>query len=121
QIRYAHDVGFRAWEDNGLPSRDVAVQDKMGELFASLGMTMGVFVAYADFRNPVFAGHRLDVDKRQRDPAAIREMLRNRMQNAVEVARRVNAKWATIVPGAVDPSVSLEYQTKNAVEMLKVC
>lgn len=121
QIRYAHDVGFHAWEDNGLPGRDVAVQEKMGQLFASLGMTMGVFVAYADFRNPVFTGHRLDVDKRQRDPAAIRDMLRARMQQAVEVAKRVNAKWATVVPGAIDPSLPFEYQTKNAAEMLKVC
>ena len=121
QIRFAHDAGFRAWEDNGLPGREVQVQEEMGRLFASLGMTMGVFVAFADFRNPVFSGHRLDVDKRGRDPAAVRDMLRARMRQAVEVARRVNAKWATVVPGAVDPSVPFEYQTKNTVEMLQVC
>lgn len=121
QIRFAHDAGFTAWEDNGLPGREVATQEAMGRLFASLGMTMGVFVAYADFRNPVFSGHRLDLDDRKRDPEAVREMLRARMRQAVEVAQRVNARWATVVPGAVDPSVPFEYQTANAVEMLKVC
>lgn len=121
QIRFAHDAGFRAWEDNGLPDRDVAVQSALGKLFASLDMTMGVFVAFADFRNPVFSGHRLNVDDRKRDPDAVRTMLRAKMEDAVAIAQRVGAKWATIVPGAVDPSVPFEYQTANAVELLKFC
>jgi len=121
QIRRAHDLGFRAWEDNGLPGREPVVQEAMGKLFASLGMTMGVFVAYAEFRHPTFAGHRLEVNDRKRDPDAVRAMLRERMQNAVAIAQRVGARWATVVPGAVDPSVPFEYQTANAVELLKMC
>jgi hydroxypyruvate isomerase len=121
QIRFAHDAGFRAWEDNGLPGRDVATQEAMGRLFERLGMTMGVFVAYAEFTHPAFAGHRLNIHDRKRDPAAVREMLRERMKNAVEVAKRVNARWCTVVPGTVDPSVLPEYQNANTVEMLKFC
>jgi hydroxypyruvate isomerase len=121
QIRFAHDAGFTAWEDNGLPGRDVATQEAMGRLFASLGMTMGVFVAYADFKNPTFSGFRLSIDDRKRDKDAVRELVRQRMQNAVEIAKRVNARWCTVVPGAVDPTVPVEYQTANAVELLKLC
>ncbi len=121
QIRFAHDAGFRAWEDNGLPGREAGLQSKMGDLLRSLGMTMGVFVAFADFRNPVFAGHRLGIDDRRRDPDAVRAMLQERMRQAVEVSKRVNARWCTVVPGAIDPSVPDEYQTANTVEMLKVC
>lgn len=121
QIRFAHNVGFRAWEDNGLPGRDVDAQTAIGRLIESLGMTMGVFVAFADFRNPVFSGHRLDINDRHRNPDAVREKLRDAMNNAVAIARRVNARWCTVVPGAIDPSVPFEYQTANAVEMLKVC
>jgi hydroxypyruvate isomerase len=121
QIRFAHDAGFTAWEDNGMPGREPALQEKIGKLLASLGMTMGVFVSFADFRNPVFAGHRLDVGNRKRDPDAVRELLRERMTRALEIAERVGAKWSTVVPGTIDPTLLPEYQTANAVEMLKFC
>ncbi len=121
QIRFAHDQGFRAWEDNGMRRREPAVQEAMGKLFAELGMTMGVFVAYADFRNPVFAGNRLDVDDRKRDPKAVRELLKAAMEDSIAVARRAGVKWCTVVPGAVDPSLLPEHQTANAVENLKYC
>lgn len=121
QIRFAHDQGFTAWEDNGMPGRPPELQSKIGNLLAQLGMTMGVFVAYADFKHCAFAGHRLDIDNRHRDPQAVKQMLQDRMRNAVEIAKRVNAKWCTVVPGTVDPSVTPEYQTANAVEMLRYC
>ena len=93
----------------------------MGELLEKLGMTMGVFVSYADFKNPTFTGQRLNRDDRQRDPAAVRELVESKMNEAVEVAQRLGAKWTTIVPGAVDLSLLDEYQTQNTVELLKRC
>jgi len=121
QIRFGHDAGFRAWEDNGLTGREVGLQKEMGKLFDSLGMTMGVFVAFADFRHPLFAGHRLDINDRKRNPDAVRAKLGALMEQAVEASKRVNARWCTVVPGTVDPSVPFEYQTANTVEMLKFC
>src|SRR3989337_4090225 len=44
QIKFMHDQGFRAIEDNGLLKRSVEDQDKIGKELARLGMTMGVFV-----------------------------------------------------------------------------
>ena len=48
-------------------------------------------------------------------------MLVNRMKEAVEVAKRVNAKWCTVVPGAIDTKLEWDYQTANAIENLKWC
>ena len=121
QIRYAHGQVFTAWEDNRAPRRPVAEQEAMGKLLSQLGMTMGVFVSYADFKNPTFAGHRMSRDERKRDPQAVREMLTGAMNDAVEVSQRLGAKWTTIVPGSIDHGLLDEYQTQNTVEMLRHC
>lgn len=121
QIRYAHDLGFTAWEDNRAPARPESEQKAMGDLLAKLGMTMGVFVSYADFKNPTFAGHRMDVSSKKRDPEAVREMVEAKMHEAVEIGKRLGARWTTIVPGAIDPGLLDEYQTHNVVELLKRC
>jgi hydroxypyruvate isomerase len=76
-----------------------------------LGMLMGVFVAYADFKSTSFVTDKKD----------IRDMLVQRMKEAVEVAKRVNAKWCTVVPGAFDTGLEWDYQTANTIENLKWC
>lgn len=44
QLKFMHDQGFRALEDNGMLKRSVEEQEKIGSELARLGMTMGVFV-----------------------------------------------------------------------------
>src|SRR5690606_42024107 len=44
QIQFAYDQGFRSIEDNGFSGRAVEEQERIGNLLAKLGMTMGVFV-----------------------------------------------------------------------------
>jgi sugar phosphate isomerase/epimerase len=92
QIKFAHDNGFTAWEFNGLPKETTAIQEKVGSTLDDLGMTMGVFVAYGNFTDPVFT--------RTTDDA--REEVLKHIREAVEVAKRANAKWFTVVPGSVD-------------------
>ena len=43
------------------------------------------------------------------------------MKAAVEVAKRVNAKWCTVVPGVYDHKLPLDYQTANVIELLRRC
>ena len=43
----------------------------------------------------------------------------NYIENSVEVAKRVNAKWMTVVPGRLDLRKDMSYQTSNVVETLK--
>jgi len=43
------------------------------------------------------------------------------MKDAIEVAKRVNAKWSTVVPGAYHKGIEWDYQTANCIENLKFC
>jgi len=43
------------------------------------------------------------------------------MRNAVELAKRVNAKWCTVVPGRYHQGLEWDYQTALAVDNLKRC
>ena len=111
QLQFMSDEGFSAMEDNGMMGRDVSGQQHIAKAMRRLEMTMGVFVAYAEFGKKTFV-HR---DK------SIREMLVKRMKAAVEVAKRVNARWCTVVPGVYDNSMEWDYQTANVIENLKWC
>src|ERR1041385_7519062 len=48
QIRWAHDQGFSAIEDNGMMGRPVEQQKAIGDLLTKLNMRMGVFVITSD-------------------------------------------------------------------------
>lgn len=125
QIKFAADQGFTAWEDNGLAKRPVELQAQIGQTLESLGMKMGVFVAYVSFDRPTFV---------RPDPESTEEILAQ-IRSAVEVAKRVNASHVTVVPGSVDQQyadqgqwkrsggsrLSEGYQTANAIDMLRRC
>ncbi len=125
QIKFASARGFTAWEDNGLPGRPPELQEKIGQTLADCGMLMGVFVAYGSFDEPTFA-----VPNK-----AKQEEVLGRIQAGVEIAKRVGAKWMTVVPGSVDQQsnkgadwnryggrrLAPGYQEANVVELLKRC
>ena len=46
-------------------------------------------------------------------------MFLNDLKKSIEVAKRVNATWMTIVPGVIDLKQEIGYQTVNLVETLK--
>jgi hydroxypyruvate isomerase len=109
QLKFAADEGFTAWEDNGLPGRSVHEQERIGRTLKDLGMTMGVFVAHAEWGEPLYA----------RGGAEARHQLRNVMRQAVEAAQRVDARWCTVVPGLYDHGLEWDYQTANVIDCLK--
>ena len=111
QLKFMADEGFTAMEDNGMVGRAKDVQEKIARQMSQLGMTMGVFVAYGEFSRRTFVT----------SSKSVRDMLVKRMKAAVEVAKRVNARWCTIVPGVYDNGMEWEYQTANAIENLKRC
>jgi len=111
QLKFAADQGFAALEDNGMMGRAPDEQEKIAKEMTRLGMTMGVFVAYADVGSRTFV----------RNDAEVRKMLTDRMREAVETAKRVNAKWCTVVPGQFDPGLEWDYQTANVIDNLKAC
>ena len=111
QIKFMADMGFTAMEDNSMMRRPTELQKKIAQQMSKLDMTMGVFVAGFSFEEKNFVTN----DKE------IRNMLVKRMKEAVEVAKRVNAKWCTVVPGAYDNGLEWDYQTANTIENLKHC
>ena len=110
QVRFAADQGFTAWEDNGMRGRGSDFQEKFGKLMADLGMTMGVFVgADIDWGSPTLTtGKKEHYDK----------FVAN-LRDSVEVAKRINAKWCTIVPGVEARNIPFGIQTANVIEAFK--
>lgn len=113
QLQFMAEQGFTALEDNGAPDRPVADQEKIGQTLNDLKMTMGVFVATKDFSNPTFAVTTWKPE--------LREIILKDIRNAVEVAKRVNAKWCTVVPGCHDERLDWEYQTASVIDMFRRC
>ena len=111
QLKFMADEGFTALEDNGMNGRPPKQQETIAKAMTDLGMTMGVFVAEADFKNVTFA----------KDPAEVKDGLVKKMKESVKVAKRVNAQWCTVVPGQFDPGLEWDYQTANVIENLKYC
>jgi len=110
QIRFMHDQGFRAIEDNGLLGRPVAEQEKIGNLLGQLGMTMGVFV--------VDGGDNWKTSLTTGKPEFIENFV-NTCSKCVDAAKRVNAKWMTVVPGFFERRLPMGIQTANVVEALR--
>lgn len=110
QINFMADQGFTAFEDNGMMRRDVALQTKMGETLAKRGMTMGVFVIDkgGNMANTLAAGKQDYID-----------IFLDGCKRAVEVAKRVNAKWMTVVPGGFERKLPIGVQDGNVIEALK--
>ncbi len=111
QLRFMVDQGFTALEDNGMMARPPGEQERIAREMARLHMTMGVFVAHVDWGTPTMV-------KRDAD---IRRRLRAEMTRAVEVAKRVNAKWCTVVPGLIADRVDFGYQQANVIDNLRAC
>lgn len=110
QIKYMYDQGFRSIEDNGMLKRDVAMQEKIGSLLAQKNMTMGVFVV--DTGNNWKTS--LTTGKQEFKDAFI-----NTCKQSVETAKRVNAKWVTVVPGYFERNLPIGVQTANVVDALR--
>lgn len=110
QLKFMADQGFTALEDNGMKDRTVELQSKIADTMSKLGMEMGVFVAHKIYwTEPSLTSGKQD----KRD-----EFLKH-IKESVDVAKRVNAKWMTVVPGYVDLRQDMGYQTANVVEALK--
>ena len=110
QLNFMADQGFTAFEDNGMRDRNVSLQEKMARTMKDRGIEMGVFVAHKIYwKEPNLASG----DKTKRE-----EFL-DYIKKAVDVAKRVNAKWMTVVPGHIDLRQRPGYQRAHVIESLK--
>lgn len=112
QIAYAADQGFTAWEDNEAAGRSVAEQEAMAKALRQRGMTMGVLVAsmpkWDQYRPRLGSGD-----------AAEQEAMLADIRRSVDVAKRLDAKWMTVVTGFMDPKVPVDIQTARVIEVMR--
>ena len=110
QLNFMADEGFTAFEDNNLKKRSISDQNKIASTLTKRNLRMGVFVAHSIYwKEPNLASG--NIDKREEFLKEIRE--------SVEVAKRVNAKWMTVVPGYKDLRLKDSYQQTNVIDSLK--
>jgi hydroxypyruvate isomerase len=110
QLKFIKDQGFYALEDNGMAGRSIEDQNKIGAEMARLEIKMGVFVVNMSTAwETTLASNNADITKKFLDECRV----------AVDCAKRVNAKWMTVVCGTVDPRLRPGYQMANVVENLR--
>jgi hydroxypyruvate isomerase len=111
QLKFMADNGFTALEDNGMMGRPVAEQERIAKEMTRLGMKMGVFVVGFDNWPPqttLTSGKSEWLDK-----------FLSACRTAVDVARRLNAKWMTVVPGNFERNLPMGIQTAHVIEALR--
>ncbi len=110
QLEFMADQGFTAFEDNEMRNRSSELQKQMANVMEKRGLEMGVFVAHKIYwKEPNLASGK----------EALREEFLEDIKGSIEVAKRVNAKWMTVVPGHVDLRQNKSYQTAHVIETLK--
>ena len=110
QIKFMAQAGFKAYEDNELMKRPADLQERIGATLANAGMTMGVFV--------IDAGDNWKVSYTT-GKKEFREAFVKTCRDAVTTARRVNAKWMTIVPGFFEARLPLDIQTGHVIDAIR--
>ena len=110
QLEFMAAQGFKGLEDNGMLKRPVAEQQLIGDTLKRLGMTMGVFVIEGgdNWKTSLTTGKKEYLDT-----------FVNICKTSVELAKRVNAKWMTVVPGYFDRTKSMGLQTANVIEAFR--
>lgn len=124
QIKYAADLGFTAFEDNafsgvpmpnlmgiGMLGQSPDYLDKIGKTLDNLNMQMGTFVM-GPISWPPNAAY-TSGDK------GLRDQFLAKCNASVDVAKRLNGHFITVVPDASDNSLPYEIQTANVIEVLK--
>ncbi len=110
QLKFMYDRGFRAMEDNGMKGKSIEDQERISATMSRLGMKMGIFVAHTIYwKEPNLASG--DKEKREEFLKEIKE--------SVDVAKRVNTKWMTVVPGFMDLRQDISFQTAHVIESLR--
>jgi hydroxypyruvate isomerase len=107
QLQFMADNGFKALEDNGMLKRPVETQKKIGETMAKLGMKMGVFV--------IDGGENWKISLAS-GKTEFKENFLKTCRESVEVAKRTNAKYMTVVPGFFERKLPMGIQTANVID-----
>jgi hydroxypyruvate isomerase len=109
-IKFISDQGFRAIFDNGLMKKPRDVVSKIIKELDRQNMDLGPFVLQG------IGGKSFVTNDKE-----IRKNIIKTVKDGVEFAKRINAKWALLVPGAYDNGLEWDYQTANVIDNLRYC
>jgi len=110
QLKFMAERGFTALEDNGMKKKSIKLQEDIAGEMSRLGIEMGVFVAHSiSWEDPLITTGDKD----------ILEVFLKEIEESIEVAKRINAKWMTVVPGTISPKLDIGFQTANVIDALK--
>ncbi|MCC5940805.1 MAG: TIM barrel protein [Balneolaceae bacterium] len=110
QLKFMADLGFGGLEDNGMKGRTIDMQERIGRQLEDSGMTMGVFVAHTIYWH--------EPSLTSGDDEKLNQFL-DEIRESVDVAKRVGAKWMTVVPGFVNLQLDMDYQELLVIDALK--
>ncbi|MGC6427233.1 MAG: TIM barrel protein [Akkermansiaceae bacterium] len=110
QLKFAYDLGFRAWEDNGFFRQSARMQEKVAEFMKDKKMDFGVAV--------ISNGKGAMFNKPTEDQIA---KIKQDMMKGVEVAKRTGQTNMTFLAGVRDESMSREDQIKASLDTMKMC
>jgi len=109
-IQFMSDQGFRAIFDNQLMRKPKDLVDKIVKELDRQNMDLGPFVLQG------IGGKSFVTNDKE-----IRQNIVKTVKEGVEFAKRANAKWALLVPGAYDDGLEWDYQTANVIDNLRYC
>ena len=110
QLKHIASQGFVAFEDSEIRNRPIAQQEAMATSLKKYGLTMGTFVAHKIY----WTAPNLTSGKPHYRDEFIADI-----KHSITVAKRMDAKWITVVPGHIDSQLEMSYQTQNVIETLK--
>lgn len=110
QLVYIASQGFTAFEDSEMRNRPIAQQEAMAAIMKNHGLTMGAFIAHKIYWT---------VPSLTSEKQVYHNQFLTDIKHAVTIAKRVCAKWITVIPGYMDSQLDINRQTKNVIETLK--
>ncbi|MFV0505931.1 MAG: hydroxypyruvate isomerase family protein [Bacteroidales bacterium] len=110
QLQFMADNGFSALEHNGMLGESVEMQEKIATKMSNLNMEMGVFVGHN------IAWNRPNLTSGKKDE---QQKFLSEIKASIDVAKRVNARWMTVVLGTIDHRLKIGYQMANVVDALR--
>ncbi len=110
KLKYAYDLGFRAWEDNWIVRQDMKTIEKIAEFARDHKIELGVCV--------ITAGHGA---KFNNITDGQWKKIKDDLKKRIEIAKITGQTNMTMLPGIRDESMKREDQIKASVDAMKVC
>lgn len=110
QLKFAYDLGFRAWEDNWLIRRDKKLWPKIAEFCKDKNMSLGVSV--------ISIGHGLDFSNPSED--GMKHLIAD-LNGGIDLAKATGQTNMTFLPGSRNKMPVADQITKSVDTMTRCC